>query len=184
LLTYLAVSVAVIGFLLILGAVLVALRPSEFRVSRTETIQASAAEVFEQVNDFHRWTQWSPYDQRDPAMKRTYEGPPAGVGASYAWNGNHEVGEGRSTIAESRPNELIRIRLEFFRPFAGVNVAEFRFVPQGEATATTWSLSGRHNLMSKAIGLFINMDKMIGRDFEAGLANLKRLVEDRAQQPA
>ena len=133
--------------------------------------------IFPLVNDFHQWTAWSPYDKRDPAMKRTYEGPPAGTGASYAWSGNGHVGEGRSTIIESRPSELVRIKLEFVRPFAGTNTAEFTFQPQGKRTTVTWALAGKYNFMSKAVGLVMNMDKMIGGDFDEGLANLKTVVE-------
>lgn len=183
-LTYLVPGLAIVGLLIIALVAFIAMQPNELRVSRSVSIQAPQAEVFEQVNDFHRWVDWSPYDKRDPNMKRSYEGPSSGVDASYSWNGNHEVGEGRSTIIESLPHELIRIRLEFIRPFAGVNTAEFTFVPQGTATEVTWSLLSPCNFMSKGVGLLINMDKMIGGDFETGLANLKRQVESRAQQPA
>jgi hypothetical protein len=129
------------------------------------------------VNDFHNWEAWSPYAKRDPAMKKSYEGPSAGTGAVYAWNGNSEVGEGRTTITESRLNKLVRIQLDFVRPFAGTNAADFTFKPEGSGTAVTWSLAGKKNFMSKAVGLFINMDKMIGGDFETGLAQLKSVVE-------
>jgi hypothetical protein len=129
------------------------------------------------VNDFHKWAAWSPYEQRDPAMRKAYEGAPAGVGAVYAWSGNKEVGEGRSTITESRPNELIRIRLEFLKPFKATSTAEFAFEPDGDRTAVTWSLSGRNSFMAKAVGLFMDMDRMIGRDFEQGLARMKSAAE-------
>jgi uncharacterized protein YndB with AHSA1/START domain len=155
----------------------VASRPSEFRVARTATIDAPVPVVFAQVNDFHRWAAWSPYDKRDQAMRKTYEGAPAGTGAIYAWAGNKEVGEGRSTITESRPNELIRIRLEFARPFKATSTAEFTFRPEGDRTAVTWSLTGRNNFMVKAIGLFMDMDRMIGGDFEQGLAQMKSVAE-------
>ena len=114
------VAVIVFGFL-----VVVAMQPADFRVTRTATIAAPAAAVFAQVNDFHNWQAWSPWEKMDPAMKRTYEGAPAGRGAIYAWVGNKEVGEGRMTVTESRPNELIRIKLEFGKPFRATNVAEF-----------------------------------------------------------
>ncbi|MCI0635291.1 MAG: SRPBCC family protein, partial [Actinobacteria bacterium] len=125
------------GFLVAAGVivagslVVVASRPSEFRVARTATIDAPVPVVFAQVNDFHKWAAWSPYEKRDPAMRKTYEGAPAGTGAIYSWAGNKEVGEGRSTITESRPNELIRIRLEFARPFKATSTAEFTFRPEG-----------------------------------------------------
>lgn len=173
-LTY--ILIAVVAVVLVLVAV-IATRPSELHVSRTATIAAGAADVFAQVNDFHRWEAWSPYAKLDPNMKKSYEGPTAGVGASYSWSGNNQVGEGRTTITESRPYELIRIKLEFVRPFAGTNTAEFTFRPVGDQTAVTWSLVGRNNFMAKAVGLLMNMDKMVGGQFETGLAQLKALVE-------
>jgi uncharacterized protein YndB with AHSA1/START domain len=163
--------------IVVVFAVVVATRPSEFRIERTATIAAPAPAVFAQVNDFHKWEAWSPYARRDPGMKKGFEGAPAGVGAVYTWSGNNEVGEGRTTIIESRPNELIRIRLDFMRPFAATNTAEFSFKPEGERTAVTWSLAGQHNFMGKAVGLFMNMDRMVGGDFETGLAQLKLVAE-------
>ena len=152
--------------------VVVATRPAEFRVARSATIPAPAPVVFGHVNDFRSWEAWSPWAKRDPGMKKTFAGAPAGAGAIYSWAGNSEVGEGRSTIVESRPNELIRITLEFVRPFAATNTAEFTFRPEGDRTVVTWSLAGRHNFIGKAVGLFMDMDRMVGHDFEAGLAEL------------
>jgi len=157
--------------------VVVAMQPSEFRIERTANISAPAAAVFAQVNDFHKWEAWSPWEKLDPAMKKSFEGAPAGAGAIYAWVGNSEVGEGRMTITESRPNELIGIKLEFLKPFAATNTTEFTFKAEGDQTAVRWSMFGKNNFMSKAFGLFMNMDKMIGSDFEKGLAGLKTLVE-------
>lgn len=171
-----------ITVIIIVLVVIVAMQPSEFRIERTATVSASAPAVFAQVNDFHNWEAWSPWAKRDPAMKTTYEGAPAGTGAIYTWAGNHEVGEGRSTIIESRPNELIRITLEFVKPFAGTNTAEFTFKPEGDHTAVTWSLYGSNNFMAKAVGLVMNMDDMVGNDFEQGLASLKSVTE-MAPQP-
>jgi hypothetical protein len=163
---------------LLVGFVVVAaMQPSEFRVARSAVIAAPAAEVFAEVNDLHRWEAWSPYVKRDPAMQKRYEGAPAGIGAVYAWSGNGEVGEGRATIVESRPNELVRVRLEFVRPFAATSTAEFAFRPSGEATAVTWSLAGTNGLVAKAMGLLVDMDAMIGGDFETGLAAMKATVE-------
>jgi uncharacterized protein YndB with AHSA1/START domain len=159
------------------GAGVVALRPADLRVTRRATIAASPAAVFAQVNDFHRWEAWSPWAKRDPRMKATYEGAPAGTGAVYTWAGNREVGEGRMTITESRPHELIRIRLEFMKPFAAINTAEFSFAPDGTGTAVTWTMTGRNGFIGKAIGLVMNMDRMIGGDFEAGLAGIKQQAE-------
>jgi len=168
------VAVAVIVVVLV---VVIATRPTEFRVERTATIAAPAPVVFAHVNDFHQWEAWSPYAKRDPAMKKSFEGAPAGVGAIYTWSGNHEVGEGRTTITESRPSELIRIKLEFVRPFAGTSTAEFAFKAEGERTAVTWSLDGRNSFIAKAMGLVMNMDRMIGDDFEKGLAQLRSIAE-------
>ena len=157
--------------------VLVQLQPAEFRVVRGASISAPPAAVFAQVNDFHNWEAWSPWARRDPAAKKTYEGPSAGTGAMFAWSGNHEVGEGRMTIIESRPGELIRIRLDFVRPFASTSTAEFSFTPDGPRTAVRWSMAGRKNFVSKAIGLVMNMDTMIGGDFDKGLAALASATE-------
>ena len=158
-------------------AVVVASRPSEFRVERTTIIDAPPAAVFAQVNDFHRWPAWNPWGKLDPTMKQTYEGAPAGVGAAYTWVGNRQVGEGRMAITESRPDELIRVRLEFVKPLPGTSVAEFTFRPQGNQTAVTWSMTGTNNFMAKAIHLVMNMDRMIGGQFDRGLADMKAAVE-------
>lgn len=156
---------------------IVALRPSEFRVARSATVAASPPAVFAQVNDFHQWEAWNPWGKIDPAMKQTYEGAPAGTGAIYTWTGNREVGEGRMTIIESRPSDLIRIKLEFFKPFRATNTAAFTFQPEGNQTSVTWSMSGKNNFMAKAVHLVMNMDKMIGGQFEKGLAQMKSVVE-------
>ena len=123
---------------------------------------------------------WSPWLKFDPNVKITHGGPPAGVGAIESWDGNKNVGAGRMTVLESRANELIRLKLEFFRPFAATNTAEFTFEPQAGGTDVTWAMMGKYNFMSKAMGLFMNMDKMIGGNFEKGLAELKRIVEAEA----
>jgi uncharacterized protein YndB with AHSA1/START domain len=168
------VAVAVI---LTVFVAIVAMQPSEFRIARTATIAAPPPAVFAQVNDYRNWAAWSPYEKLDPAMKKTYEGAPAGAGAVYTWAGNDQAGAGRATITESRPNELIRIKLEFLKPFAVTNTAEFTFKPAGRETAVTWSLAGSRNFMFKAVGLFMDMDKMVGGQFEEGLAQLKSVVE-------
>jgi hypothetical protein len=173
------IALAVIVIVLV---VIVALQPSEFRVVRSATISAPVPVVFAQVNNFHNWNAWSPWAKLDPAMKQTYEGAPAGTGAVSTWAGNSQVGEGRMTITDSRPGELVRIKLEFMRPFRATNTAEFTFKPEGNQTAVTWSMSGEKNFMVKAFHLFMNMDKMIGDDFEKGLANLKSVAEAAAKQ--
>jgi uncharacterized protein YndB with AHSA1/START domain len=168
-----------IGIALIVAVfvVVVALQPSDFRIARTATIAAPASGVFAQVNDFRKWEAWSPYDKIDPALQRTYSGAPAGVGAIYEWVGNKNVGEGKATITDSRPNELVQIQLDFLKPFAATNIAEFSLTPQDGQTTITWSMTGHKNFMFKAVGLFMNMDKMVGGQFEQGLAQLKTLVE-------
>ena len=169
----------VIGVVVVIGvfAVIVAMRPSDFRVERSAVVAAPAPVVFAQVNDLHNWDAWSPFAKLDPAAKQTFEGPRAGTGAALAWAGNRQAGEGRMTITESRPYELIRFRLDFVKPFAVTNTAEFTFTPQGNQTAVTWSMSGRQNFMAKAFCMFMSMDKMVGGEFEKGLAQMKSVAE-------
>jgi len=162
-------------------AILAALQPSEFRVTRSATIAAPAATVFAQVNDLHNWEAWSPWAKLDPAVKNTFEGTPAGTGAVFAWSGNSKVGEGRMTIVESRPSELVRIKLEFMRPFAATNTAEFSFKPDGGQTVVTWSMYGHNNFVGRAIFLFVNMDKTLGGEFEKGLASMRSVAEAAAK---
>jgi uncharacterized protein YndB with AHSA1/START domain len=170
--TLIALAAIVVIFL-----VVALLQPSEFRVARSTAIAAPAPAVFAQVNDFHKWQAWLPWEKLDPAMKKTYDGAPAGTGAIYSWSGNNDVGAGRMTLTESRPNDLIRIKLEFMKPFAAINTTEFTFKPEGNQTVVTWSMFGENNFMAKAFGLFMNMDKMVGGDFEKGLAQLKSAAE-------
>lgn len=157
--------------------IIVALQPSEFRVTRTTKMSAPPASVFAEVNDFRKWQAWSPWAKLDPNMKQTYERPRAGTGAMYSWSGNKEVGEGRMMITESRPSDFIRLRLEFAKPFAATNTTEFTFKPEGDQTAVTWNMTGQNNFMAKAVHLFMNMDKMVGGQFEQGLAQMKAVVE-------
>jgi Polyketide cyclase / dehydrase and lipid transport len=161
---------------------IVALQPSAFRITRTATIFAPPSAVFAQVNDFRHWQAWSPWEGLDPAMKRSYDGALSGTGAVYAWVGNNEVGEGRMTIVESNPSDLIRIKLEFLRPFAATQSADFRFKPEGDTTTVTWSMNGTNNFLAQGIGLFVNMDKIIGGQFEKGLAQLGNVVEAAAPE--
>ena len=167
----------VIAMVVALLVVLIAMRPADFSISRSTTISASPQAVFPQVNDFHNWEAWSPWAKIDPEMKMTFAGPAAGAGAVYTWTGNSKVGEGRMTIVESHPSDLVRIKLEFLKPFAATNATEFTFQPQGSQTAVTWSMSGKRNFMTKAMGLVMSMDKMLGGQFEKGLAQLKAVAE-------
>lgn len=158
-------------------AVVVALQSPHFRVERSVAIAAPPEMVFAQVNNLRNWESWSPWAKVDPAMKQTYEGPADGVGAVYKWSGNNEVGEGSSTIVESRPSESVRFELAFVRPFEGTNDVEFTFKPEGGQTVVTWAMSGERNFFFKALGLFMNCDKMCGDQFEQGLAKLKSVAE-------
>jgi len=168
---------AVIIVLLVLLLIVITTRPADFRISRTATMSAPPEAPFAEVNDFHRWEEWSPWAKMDPAMKTTYSGPPQGTGASYAWVGNGKVGEGRMTILESQPASIVRIKLEFLKPFQATNLAEFTFQPQGNQTAVTWNMSGTRNFMMKAMSLVFNMDKVIGEQFDQGLAQMKAVAE-------
>ena len=163
--------------IVVVFVVVVAMQPSEFRVVRSAKISAPAPAVFAQVNDFHKWEAWSPWAELDPAAKNSFEGPSAGTGAIFRWAGNKEVGEGGMTITESRPSDLIRIKLEFLKPFEATNTTEFTFRPEGDQTAVTWSMAGKNNFIAKAMCLFMNMDKMVGGQFEKGLASIKSIVE-------
>lgn len=165
------VIIAILLFVLIIG------QPEEFKVVRTSTMAAPPATVFAQVNDFHNWDAWSPWAKLDPACKNTFDGAPAGKGAKFAWDGNNKVGAGRMTITESQSPELIRIDLEFLRPFKTSNVTEFTFKAQGSQTLTTWTMTGKSNFMCKIFGLIMDGDKMVGKDFEKGLAGIKTIVE-------
>jgi hypothetical protein len=152
-------------------------RPDSFRVERSLAVKAPADAIYPQVADFRRWTGWSPYEGRDPAMKRNFGGAGQGHGATYSWDGNSNVGAGRMEIVEASTPSKLRIKLDFERPFEAHNTAEFTFVPRGDATLVTWSMVGPAPFMSKLMQVFINMDDMIGKDFEAGLAGLKKLAE-------
>lgn len=170
-------SILIVVVLLLAGlAAFIATRPGEFRVERSALIQAPAEAVFAKVNDFHQWPHWSPWARRDPLMRVDYEGAEQGVGATQRWAGNKEVGKGSATIIESVPGERVRMQLEFLEPFRA-NLAQFSFSAEGEATRVTWSMSGRNGFIGKAMGLVFNMDRMVGGDFEQGLASLKALVE-------
>jgi len=165
-----------IAVLIVVFVIVVAMRPADFRVSRSATIPAPVAAVFEQVNDLHKFQDWSPWAKIDPNCKLTYDGPPVGVGASFAWAGNKDVGEGRMTVIDSKPGELVKFRLEFLKPFKATNTAQFDFKSAGNQTDVTWSMYGQNNFMMKAFSLFMDCDKMVGPDFEKGLANLKTVL--------
>ncbi|MEO6002533.1 MAG: SRPBCC family protein [Opitutus sp.] len=168
----LALAVLLAAFL-----IYVALRPGDFHVARSVTVSAPPAQVFAQMNDLHNYQVWNPFSKADPAMKVTFEGPQAGPDAALTWSGNSQVGAGRMTIVESQPNERVKIRLDFIKPFPSTAAAEFTLTPDGNGTRATWSMSGINTFIPKAIGVFLNMDKMIGGEFERGLAEMKTIVE-------
>jgi uncharacterized protein YndB with AHSA1/START domain len=172
----------ILAALVVVFLVVVAFQPSHYRVVRSATISAPPATVFPHVNDFHKWDAWSPWAKLDPAAKNTFEGPPAGTGAVFAWDGNDKVGVGRMTITESRPSDLVRIKLAFLKPFESTADTEFTFKPAGNQTTVEWSMSGEKNFISKAVCMFMSMDKMMGGEFEKGLTQLKTIAEASAKR--
>jgi carbon monoxide dehydrogenase subunit G len=172
------IKIIVVALIVVITAILVlaATRPDSFRVERSAQISAPPDKILFLVNDFHQWGAWSPYEKLDPAMKRTYAGAGAGKGAVYEWEGNAKAGQGRMEIIDAAPTKTA-IQLDFIKPFRAHNIAAFTAQPQGDATRVTWSMEGSAPFMHKLVGLFLNMDKMIGADFETGLGNLKALAE-------
>src|SRR6202165_3636381 len=170
----LAIAIAVIP-------VLAATKPDRSSIQRATAVKAPPERIFPLINDFHQWGSWSPYENKDPAMKRSFSGAADGKGAVYGWEGNKNVGSGRMEILDtSKPSKIV-IKLDFFTPFEGHNTAEFTMLPQGDATNlttnVTWLMHGPTPFMGKIMHVFINMDRMVGKDFEIGLANLKKLTE-------
>ena len=173
-----ALSIGIAILVLIIAVVaFIATRPASCRIQRNAQVSAPPLVVFAIINDLHQWGRWSPYDKRDPNMKKTFGGPVEGPGAIYTWDGNNEVGEGRLTIQESKPGELVRMKLEFSRPFKATNEVNFKLEPCEGGTRVSWIMDGKNNFMTKAMSLFMNMDKMVGTDFEQGLANLGAVAQ-------
>lgn len=179
LLIALGVLVGIVGVF----AVVVAMQPSDFRISRSATVDAPPSAVFAQVNDFHKWEAWSPWAKLDPNAKNSFEGPTSGKGSMFKWSGNNEVGEGMMTITESDPYKRILIRLDFKKPMEDTSEAEFRFKPEGDKTVVTWSMFGKHNFVGKAFCLLMNMEKMLGGEFDKGLASMKAMAEKETRTP-
>ncbi len=173
----LAIAVAILAML-----VYASTKPDSFHVERSIHIAAAPDAIFPLINDLHRWDAWTPYN-KDPAMKKTYSGSAAGAGARYAWEGNKQVGQGEISIRETQPPQLLVFDLHMIKPFEGRNVARFHLEPEGEqgggTTRVTWSLDDKHTLIHKVMGIFLNLDKMIGKDFAVGLAQLKTVVEQK-----
>ncbi|HEY0840742.1 MAG TPA: SRPBCC family protein, partial [Vulgatibacter sp.] len=175
----LALAVVVVAFVAVVLA-----QPSTFQVERSAEMKAPADIVFGYVEDLHRWSDWSPWDKLDPAQKKTYEGAEKGKGAIFAWSGNDQVGEGRMTITDARANEAVDVKLEFLKPWKSTNDVTFRLAASGDATKVTWRMEGEADFLGKAMSLFMDMDAMVGKDFEAGLATLKGIAEDAARKRA
>lgn len=173
LLTVAVVVVVAVGAVLVIAAT----RPDTFRVERSASIKAPPEKVFALINDFPSWRSWSPWESLDPNMRRTVGAVSQGKGAVYEWDGNNDVGKGRMEIVESNPPSNVGIQLDFLRPFEAHNKAEFTLVPEGDATKVTWAMHGPMPFVSKVMSLFFSMDRMIGKDFEAGLAKMKSVAE-------
>ena len=178
-LTYILIGLAVLLVAFLISA---SLRPDDLRVERRITISAPATFPFAEINDLRKWQEISPYAKDDPAATYTFAGPAVGVGSSVDWAGNAKVGTGRITITDSRPNELVRFKFEFFKPWYCTNTTDFIFRSTGSGTEVTWSMFMKNNFIAKASGLFMNMDKMMGDSYEAGLLNLKYLAEAAAKK--
>ena len=170
------IGIAVIALLAAL-LIFAATRPDSFRIQRTTSIKAPPEKIFTLINDLHSWGTWSPYEKKDPGMTRTFGSTSVGQGATYEWDGNKDVGKGRMEIAQSSPPSKIVIKLDFIKPFEANNTAEFTLEPRGDATDVTWALFGPSPYISKLMSIFFSMDRMVGKDFEAGLADLKTVAE-------
>lgn len=176
-------GLVMIATLISLFILVVSLQPAGFTIERSITISAMPEVIFPYVDDLHAFNEWSPWAKLDPAVKDMFEGPSTGPGATFKWSGNDKVGEGSMTIIHSHPNDLIGMKLDFVRPFAASNIVEFSFKPMEKQTVVTWSMSGQKNFGAKAAGLFMNMDKIVGGDFEKGLMQLKGIAEAKLQPP-
>jgi len=166
--------------IVLIFVVVVALQPSDFRVERTAIIAAPQADVFAQVNDFDKWEAWSPWAKLDPEAKVAFEGPSEGEGSVMTWAGNDKVGEGKMTLTESRPSDLVKIKVDIVKPYEGTSTTSFAFKPDGDQTAVTWSMDAHHNFMEKAFCLVMNGKKMMSDLMEKGLAQMKSVVESKS----
>jgi hypothetical protein len=172
-------TILIVVVLVLAGFLLYVLtRPNELRVERKGRMRARPEQLFEELNDLRRWVGWSPWERLDPAMVKTHSGAERGVGAIYSWKGNAKVGEGRMEILESSPPTLVRIKLDFIKPFPSSNTTTFTLAPQGEFTEMTWAMRGPAGFMTKLMCVFMDLDQAIGKDFERGIANLREVVEE------
>lgn len=168
------VTIVVVGVMAVL--ILASRQPDDFRIARTITIDAPAERIVANIEDFNKWSAWSPWERLDPAMQRTFSGAPSGKGAVYEWSGNSDVGQGRMEILDSSPAK-VSIKLDFYKPMEASNIAEFTLQPQGDGNELTWAMIGPMPLISKVFSLFVDIDQMVGADFEKGLAELKKVSE-------
>jgi len=178
---------AILLIVVLLVAVLLlvaAMKPNTFRFARSITVNAPPEAVFAQVVDFHRWESWSPFEKLDPSMKKSFSGADQGVGAIYTWDGNAKAGAGRMEIVETNPPNRVTLNLAFSRPFKAENVTDFTMEPAAGGTQVTWAMHGKNSFVSKLMSVFMSMDKLVGKDFEEGLANLKRNAEAASQPSA
>jgi len=171
---YIAIALAI---LIAVVVVLAAMRPDTFRVQRSIDINAPADKIFPLINDYRNWGSWSPYEHVDPDMQRTFSGPPSGKGSIYEWRGNKNIGHGRMEILDTAPPSKVVIKLDFFSPFEAHNKAEFTMQPRGSATNVTWAMHGPVPFMAKIIHMFMNMDRMVGGQFQQGLVSMKAVAE-------
>ena len=171
----------IIGIVLVLAVagflIYAAMQPEDFRIQRSTTVNAPPERIYPLITDFRGWGAWSPWEKKDPAMKRTFSGAASGVGAVYAWEGNKDVGTGKMTIIEATAPGKVVIKLEFLKPLEGTSTAEFTLQPQGNSTTIDWAMHGKNNFLAKVMCVFMDMEKMVGPDFEAGLASLKAVAE-------
>ena len=173
----LAIVAVSLGVFVVAVLVYAATKPDTFEVKRSASVKAPPDRIFPLINDYHQWTAWSPYENKDPQMKRTYSGATSGKGATYAWDGDGNVGGGNMTIADATPPSKVLIKLNMVKPISASNDVAFTLVPQGDSTTVTWDMQGQVPYFAKIIHVFLDMDKMVGSDFEVGLANLKTIAE-------
>jgi hypothetical protein len=177
LLTIAVIVVALLVFAIAVVLIIAATKPDGFRIQRKANFKAPPEKIFPEIIDFHKWGAWSPWEKIDPNLKRTYNGAASGQGAIYEWEGNKQVGKGRMEIMQATPSSKIAIKLDFLKPFEAHHTAEFSLEPDGGSSNVTWAMIGRQPFLLKVMSVFFSMDKMVGKDFEAGLANLKAITE-------
>jgi uncharacterized protein YndB with AHSA1/START domain len=173
-----AIIAVILALAIVAVLILAATKPDTFTVRREIDIKAAPEKIFALINDFRKWGSWSPYENRDPAMQRSFSGAASGKGAIYGWQGDKNVGSGRMEILDTAVPTKIVIKLDFIKPFEAHNTAEFTMLPQGDVTRVSWLMLGPTPFIGKIMHVFINMDNMVGKDFAVGLGNLKRLTEN------